>query len=139
MAADVTRQINDAFNAEFLLRGSGRLPPPDQEIQAALIPAGGDWECVAPGGAVTRSIVWRGREVALINPRGDLDDITEGRIAMGMRATPVMDKALRTICVLSSQPGTASLIRSIAQAAIDTVMREAPAVREPEDDDDTSH
>lgn len=139
MASGDTRRINDAFNAEFLLRESGRLPPLDQEIQAALIPAGGDWECVASDGAITRSIMWRGREVALINPRGDLDDITEGQIAMGMRATPVMDKALRAICVLANQPDSTALIGSIARAAIDTVMRAAPTVREPEDDDDAAY
>ena len=116
MASGDTRRINDAFNAEFLLRASGKLPPPDQEIQAALVPDGGDWECVAPDGAITRSIIWRGLEVALINPRGDLDDTTEGRIAMGMRATPVMDKALRAICVLANMPDSTALIRSIAQA-----------------------
>jgi hypothetical protein len=122
--------INDAWHAE-----TSRRPHPaaDAAIQAALIPAGGKWECTASNGAITRSIVWRGIEVALVNPRGDLDDVIEGQIAMGFRAAPVMDKALRVIFMLSQQPNTSDRIGKIARAAIDYVEQPAPPISDPDD------
>lgn len=131
------RKINDAWQEEGSLSRMGLRPFANKEIQAALIPDGGDWQCVAPTGAVTRSITWRGTEVALINPRGDLGDTTEGGIAMGMRATPVMDKALRSIFVLAKDPANLDLIGQIARAAIDYVEQPAPRlVQEDEKDEE---
>lgn len=111
---------------------TGRLPA-DDAVRSALVPDGGDWQCVVEDGAITRSIVWRGTEVALVNARGDLDDRTEGQIAMAFRAAPVMDKALRVIAVLAKDPDNLDLIARIASSAIDIVEQPAPRVPEPED------
>lgn len=114
---------------------AGGAHPADKEIQEALIPAGGNWQCTAEEGAITRSIFWRRTEVALVNPRGDLDDRTEGYIAMSLRATPVMDKALRVIAVLASKPENLALIGKIARAAIAYVEQPAPVIPEPDDEE----
>ena len=127
-------KIEDAWQEEGSLARTGLRPAGDKAIQAALIPPGGDWQCVAEDGAITRSIVWNRTEVALINPRGDLRDQTEGRIAMGIRATPVMDRALRVIFVLAREAENLDLIGRIARAAIDYVERPAPPVHEPEEE-----
>jgi len=129
-------KIHNAWNEEGSIGRLGMLPAANKEIQKAIIPAGGDWRCIAEEGAVTRSIIWRGTEVALINPRGDLDDLTEGEIAMGIRATPVMDKALRAIFVLAQKPENMDLIGRIARAAIDYVEQPAPRIVEPEEPED---
>lgn len=135
---DSIQKINDAWQEEGSLGRLGLRPFANKAIQAALVPGGGDWQCVAPRGAITRTIVWRGAEVALINPRGDLGDTTEGDIAMGMRATPVMDKALRSIFILAKDAGNLELIGAIARAAIDYVEQPAPRIveDEPEEDED---
>lgn len=116
------------------LEGGTIAHPANAEIQAALVPPGGDWNCTAKPGAITRSIVWRGQEVALVNPRGDLDDATEGHIAMALRAAPVMDRALRVIRVLSHDPENLALIGDIARAAIATIEQPAPPIPEPEEE-----
>lgn len=142
---DDVRKIHDAFDEEGSIGRLGLRPAPDKEIQAALVPAGGDWQCRAEDGAVTRSIFWRGVEVALINPRGDLHDFTEGEVAMGIRATPIMDKALRAIWALTthnddpdptSDAVTLELIGKIARAAIAAVEQPAPRIFEPEEEPD---
>ncbi len=125
------QKISDAWWKEK----TGRLPA-DEAIRAALVPSGGDWQCIVADGAITRSIVWRGTEVALVNPRGDLVDSTEGQIAMGLCATPVMDRALRVIAVLAKDAANLELIARVASSAIDYVERPAPRVPEPEDDED---
>jgi hypothetical protein len=128
------QKIEQAFADESALSRVERLTPGKREvdkgIQAALVPGGGDWRCVVPEGAVTRSIVWGRIQVAQINPRGDLHDMIEGQIAMGMAATPVMDKALRVISVLAKDPANNDLIVRIARAAIDMVEWPAPAIEE---------
>lgn len=134
-AAPERRAINDAWQEEGSLGRLGLRPTANKAIQAELIPAGGDWHCVAPDGAITRTIVWGGTEVALVNPRGDLNDTTEGHIAMALRATPVMDKALRTISILARDPANAPLIERIARAAVDYVEQPAPRIVELEDDE----
>lgn len=106
----------------------------NDEIVKAATPGGGDWECVAPDGCITRSIKWSGREVALMNPSGDLDDSTESQIAMAVRALPTMDCALRTIIVLAEDAGNLALIRDIAVSVIEFVERPAPALKEPDED-----
>jgi hypothetical protein len=126
------QMIHRAWDEEGSRSRLGLRPAASRDIQAALIPSGGDWQCVAADGAITRSIVWGRVEVALINPRGDMSDSTEGQIAMGMRATPIMDKALRVISVLADDPANSNLIGRIARAAIATVETAAPPIREPE-------
>jgi hypothetical protein len=123
-------KIADAWRKEK----TGRLPA-DDAVQSALVPAGGDWQCVVNDGAITRTIGWRGTEVALVNPRGDLTDRVEGQIAMALRAAPVMDKALRVIAVLAKDPDNLDLIARVASSAIDIVEQPAPRVPEPEDDE----
>ena len=120
-----TDKIEDAWQKEDSL-----LPAADQEVLTAIIPAGGDWACVAHPGAITRSITWRGLEVCLVNPNGDLDDATEGQIAMGLRATPALDKALRTIFVLADDPDNLDLTQRIALAAITYIELPAPPIEE---------
>lgn len=136
MAHDIAK-IHAAWDEEGSQGRLGLRPGVDKAIQAALVPAGGDWQCVAREGAITRMIVWRGTEVALMNPRGDLPDSSEGGIAMGMRATPVMDKALRSISILACDPENLDLIRKIARAAIDYVEQAAPHFIEPDEENDS--
>lgn len=123
-------KINDAWTEEGSIGRRGLRPFANKDIQAALVPGGGDWQCVAEPGDITRKIVWGRIEVALVNPRGDLSDYTEGQIAMGLRATPVMDKALRAISVLAGDPANLSLIAAVARAAIATVEQPAPGIGE---------
>lgn len=136
MATDI-ELISKAWDNEGSLGRLGLRPAADKAIQAAIIPAGGNWDCVVQDGAITRSIVWGHTEVAQVNPRGDLYDSTEGDIAMGIRATPVMDKALRCIFSLADKPENLDLIGRIARAAIDYVEQPAPRVPEPEEDEET--
>ena len=105
------------------------------EVIKAIIPPGGDWTCVAPKGAICRSVVWGLQEVACINPRGDIDDRAEGQIAMAIRALPAMDTALRSIIVLAGNPANAPLIAQIAESVIVFVEMPEPRVEEPEDDE----
>ena len=133
--SDAVTKINDAWQEEASIGRLGLRPFANKTIQAALIPSGGDWKCVAEDGAITRKVVWGHTEVALVNPRGDLHDATEGQIAMALRATPLMDKALRTISILAKDPTNSELIERIARAAIDYVEQPAPHIIEPEDDD----
>ena len=129
-------KIRSAWEDEGSICRLGMRPAADKTIQGALVPPGGDWSCVALDGAVTRSIIWNGTEVALVNPRGDMVDHIEGQIAMGMRATPVMDRALRVISVLASDAENLDLIRRIARAAVDLVEQPAPAIVEPDESDE---
>lgn len=129
-------KIHKAWDEEGSIGRLGLLPATDKAVQAALVPPGGDWQCVALEGCVTRSIIWRGSEVALVNPRGDLGDSVEGQIAMGFRATPVMDRALRVIFVLASKPENLDLIARIARAAIVTVEQPAPRIHEPDEEEE---
>lgn len=124
-------KIADAWRKEK----TGRRTP-DETIQSALIPGGGDWQCIVNDGAITRTVVWRSQEVALVNPRGDLLDHVEGQIAMAIRALPAMDKALRVIAVLAKDPDNLDLIARVASSAIDYVEQPAPRVPEPEDADE---
>lgn len=133
---EAVRAINDAWEKEGSIRRLGLLPSANKAIQEALIPSGGDWQCVAQEGAISRTIVWWQTEVALINPRGDLADSTEGDIAMGMRATPVMDKALRAIFVLAQKPENLELIGRMARAAIDYAEQPAPRLVLPDEDEE---
>jgi hypothetical protein len=133
---DDIKAIHDAWDQEGSIRRLGLLPFADKAIQKALVPPGGDWQCVAEDGAITRSVMWNHKEVALINPGGWMLDRLEGDIAMGIRATPVMDRALRVIFVLARDPANLDLIGKIARAAIDYVEQPAPAIVEPEGETD---
>lgn len=102
----------------------------------ATTPPGGSWIVEARKGAVTRSIIWNGQEVALVNPRGDLTDSVEGRIAMAMRALPVFDMAMRAIIVLAESEQNVELIRELATSVIAHVEEPAPRIPDPDGDDD---
>lgn len=129
-----SQRINAAWNEEGSIGRLGLRPAPNREITDAIVPAGGEWACEAPEGCTTRSIMWGRTEVALVNPRGDLGDYVEGQIAMGLRATPAMDKALRAIFVLAGDADNLDLIKDIARAAIAYVEQPAPSIPGPEDD-----
>lgn len=126
---NITTTIKDAWY------GAQDLRPytPDQEILYAITPPGGEWNCVAAPGAVTRSVMWRRTEMCCVNPSGDLDDATEGQIAMGLRSTPVLDTALRVILTLSRQGCDAALIGKVAKTALAYLEQPAPSIDEPED------
>lgn len=108
----------------------------DKDVIAAVTPGGGDWTCEAKAGAITRSVMWGGTEVALVNPRGQLSDATEGDIAMGLRAMPVCDKALRVIMALAQDPENAPLIAQIANSVIAYIELPAPKITRPADEED---
>lgn len=101
------------------------------DILRALIPRGGAWDVVAAPGSVTRSLKWGRIEIALINPAGALTDRVEGQISMGLRATPVLDKALRSIMILAKDPENLPLIAQIAETAVAYIELPAPTVPEP--------
>lgn len=98
-----------------------------------LIPPGGDWECVAPQDAICRTIMWRGKEVAYMNPAGDFTDEQEANLAMGMAAAPVCCTALREIL---KRADSNSEIAEIARLAIAYIGRSAPALVIEEEDED---
>lgn len=134
--ADI-RKINDAWDREGSLTRLGLRPSCDRQIQAALVPPGGDWQCVALEGQPTRSIIWNQTPVALMNPLHFMGSGLEGEVAMGIRATPLMDRALRVISILADDPANAHLIQDIARAAINYVEQPAPQfAQEPDEDDE---
>jgi hypothetical protein len=104
----------------------------DADLSVALTPPGGEWTATAEPGSVTRSIEWRGREVALVNPYGDIDDGTEGQITMALRSLPLLDYAMRTILVLAEDSNNIALIREIAETAVAVIEEPAPAIPEPD-------
>ena len=124
-------RIEAAWQMEGSIRRLNLLPAVNKAVQAALVPPGGEWRCVVTPGASMRLIDWEGVQVALVNPRDDLPDRIEGEVAMGLRATPAMDRALRVIFVLAQDAANLDLIRDIARAAIDYVEQPAPAIPEP--------
>lgn len=117
----------------FFQADNRRPYAPAPDLVASATPAGGEWECVAPAGAVTRSILWQGREVALVNPRGDLDDQTEGQIAMAMAALPLLDATIRAVLVLAESADNLLLIRELAAGVIAHIERPAPDITAPEE------
>jgi hypothetical protein len=119
----------NAIRQAFFAAQSRRPYSQDEAIVNAATPPGGEWTCAAEEGTVTRSIVWGGREVALVNPRGDIDDETEGQIAMAMRALPLMDAALRAIIVLAEDAANLALVRTLAVSCIAFVEMPAPRLR----------
>lgn len=97
-----------------------------------IIPGGGNWTCVFAPGAITRSVMWGRIEVALVNPNGDLDDGTEGNVAMGLTAMPAVCMALRMI---RDRVNPDSEAGQIARLAIEYIERPAPRLVEPDDDE----
>lgn len=73
---------------------------------------------------------------AIRDDRHQLGIHAAGEVAMGMRATPVMDTALRSIMVLAEDAANLPLIIEITRAAIAYV--EMPAPRPPEPDEEDS-
>lgn len=107
----------------------------DSDVLRALTPPGGEWVAVAPDGATTRSVMWNATEVCQVNPRGQLNDWVEGEITMGLRATPVLDTALRVIMTLAGKEENAALIKRIAETAIAYVELPPPSLRTPDDEE----
>lgn len=132
----LSARIWDAYQEEGSIRRLGLLPPANKEVVKAIVPPGGEWRCVVEPGAITRSVVWNQTEVCLVNARGDLNDTSEGQIAMALRATPAMDMALRAIYSLAGKPENLELIQDVARAAIAYVEMDAPPVREPDEDEE---
>lgn len=130
---DFVQLIDRAFNDAH-----ARRPYPtdyrDGLTTDKLIPDGGLWHCDVNEGAITRTVTWRGREVANVNPRGDMDDILEGQIAMAIVALPLLDKALRAIIVLSEDPAHLDAIRKLALLAVAKIEHHAPGIPEPEEE-----
>jgi|HubBroStandDraft_1064217.scaffolds.fasta_scaffold151801_2 hypothetical protein len=110
----------------------------DAKIVEASTPSGGDWRCVAEPGAISRSIMWRGTEVAHVNPRGQLDDATEGQIAMAIAAVPALDAGMRAILVLAEDAENLLAIRELATSLVAFIEIDAPKMNRPgaEDGDD---
>jgi hypothetical protein len=105
-----------------------------------LIPSGGKWTVAAAPGAPTRSIWFGEIEVATINPRGDVSDEREGRVAMGIAATPALTTALDRILDLARSTkddptGVLAKIGAVAHAALGYARRPAPAIPELDDDE----
>ncbi len=55
------------------------------------------WEISYPKGATCRAIIWEGKEVAIVNARGDFDDDTEADLAAGLAHAGRMHLLLRNI------------------------------------------
>jgi hypothetical protein len=108
----------------------------DAELIRAIVPPGGEWECVASDGAITRSIKWGHTEVALLNPAGQIDDTTEGQIAMAFRALPLIDATLRSIIVLAESAENLQTIRDLAISVVAFIEMPAPRISEPVEEDD---
>lgn len=131
MDADLKAMLERAFYA-----AQERRPyKADRALIKALLPPGGEWVAVAPPGAICRSVMWGLIEVAHVNPAGNLSDLVEGQIAMGLRATPLIDRALRTIMVLAEDPANLAIIREIAEAAIVFIEMPAPALKERDEEE----
>lgn len=128
--SDIHRTIRDAW----LAHQRRRPYRSDEEVLRAITPPGGEWEAKFPEGAITRQVVWNAIEVALVNPSGSLDDSTEGQIAMGLRATPVLDTALRVIHELSDNPDNLPLIARIAETAVAYIEASPPSAPDTDDD-----
>jgi hypothetical protein len=128
--------VSDAQAIRTAWYGNQKLRPfkSDADVLAAITPPGGEWVAVAEDGAITRKVRWRGIEVCQVNPLGEIDDATEGQIAMGLRATPVLDTALRAIMTLAANPENAPLIAKVAETAIAYIEAPAPRLKEPEDE-----
>lgn len=107
----------------------------DASLLDGMIPPGGEWTCEVSEGHVTRMIAWGGAEVALLNPKGDLGDATEGDIAMGLRAMPMVDCVLRAIMVLAEDPANLDLIRRVCCTAVAYIEQPAPLFPETEEDE----
>src|SRR3546814_1493806 len=56
-----------------------------------------EWTITYEPGATCRSIMWSGREVAVINPRGDFDEQTESDLSAGIAHAARMHLFLRRL------------------------------------------
>jgi hypothetical protein len=130
--------VSDAQAIRTAWYGNQKLRPfkSDPDVLAAITPPGGEWVAIAEDGAITRMVKWGATEVCLVNPAGDIDDATEGQIAMALRATPVLDTALRVIQLLAADPENAALIAKVAETAIAYIETPAPRLKEPDDEPD---
>lgn len=61
------------------------------------MPGPADWTIQFNPGAVCRTIMWQGQEVALVNPRGDFSDADESDLAAGLAHSGRMHACLKRI------------------------------------------
>lgn len=137
MASAATESINLVRRA-YDEANSKRPFKRDEALVNMITPDGGRWICVAAAGAITRTVVFNGKEVAHVNPAGDFDDESEAHVAMAIRALPQMDAALRSILVMSDNPDNLPLIKRLAAAVIEYVERPAPEILERDEDESDS-
>lgn len=58
-----------------------------------------DWTVRYEPGETTRTVMWNGKEVANVNPRGDFDEETEAQLAAGLAFAARMHRCLKMIAV----------------------------------------
>ena len=131
----MTESVHQIIREAWYAHQRHRPYKQDTEILGAITPPGGEWTCLVISGNVARSVMWNHVEVALVNPQDHLTAPIEGEIAMGLRATPVLDTALRVIAVLALDPVNSPLIAKIAETAIGYVEMAAPELERASDDD----
>lgn len=56
-----------------------------------------DWTIRYEPGAISRTIMWNNKEVALVNPVGDFDEETEGNLAAGLAFAARMHRVLKMV------------------------------------------
>ncbi len=117
----------DLITRAFYDAQKRRPYPTDAGLVEAITPSGGEWTCALLPDADSHTIRWGSITVATVNPEDHLDMFVAADIAMALRATPVMDAALRAILVLAESHDNLDLIRRVAISVIAHV--EAPAPR----------
>lgn len=123
---EVKERIDLAWLTESDLHRLGILPPMERDLVEELTPPGGHWDCGFADGCAHLSILYDGFVVATINPNGELANEIEGDIAMGIRASPILEKALRCITLLAGNPNNLELICRIARTAVAAAQLPAP-------------
>jgi len=56
-----------------------------------------DWSIKYAPGDTCRTVMWSGKEVAVVNPRGDFTEETEANLAVGIAFSARMHRALKRI------------------------------------------
>ena len=66
--------------------------------------ASDDWTVAFPPGAICRSVMWSGKEVAHVNPAGDFTDETEAGLAAGIAHSAKMHRLIRRLADDATAP-----------------------------------
>lgn len=127
MDGDTKRKINNAWY-EAQRRRPYKL---DLDAIPTLTPGGGEWRVELQPDAY--AILWGKQSFAVVSH--GLGVHTAGEVAMGMRATPVMDTALRSIMVLAEDAANLPLIIEIARTVVAYIEMPAPKPPEPDEED----